>query len=373
MTTSKAKWIQTLVVATVGVVGLVVMVAWLSGWFHAKVAPGGSPVATGTSIEVVAGDVIEVQVRQLPRTVRAVGTVEAVHETEVGSRLLARVKKVHVAPGQHVAVDDVLIELERDEIQARLSQSQANVAAQRARLAQVESDFEKVTKLFEQRAATQRELDDLRRSVDVTRADLTAREQALAEVTSQLSYATVRSPMAGVVIDKHIQEGDLAQPGQALVTLYNPDRLQLVAAVPERLALKLKVDDPIGVEIDALGLACEGTISQIVPQASPASRSMLVKVTGPCPPGVYSGMFGRVLIPEGTRQQLRVPAAAVRRIGQLEMVQVIAADMSDDDQQRVVVERRFVRTGEVEGGQVEVLSGLSPGEKVRARFMDDLS
>lgn len=350
--------------------GLAMTIAWLSGWFHIKISPGRAIPKANLGVEVTDDDVMEVKVRQVPRTVHAVGTIQAVHETAVGSRLLARVKEVRVTPGQHVIAGEVLIKLESDEIEARLSQVQANITAQQARVAQAVSDLDKVTQLFRQKAATQRELEDLQRAVDVAKADLVAREQALSEIQTQLTYATVRSPMTGIVIDKHVEEGDLAQPGQSLVTLYNPDRLQLVAAVPERLALKLKIDDPIGVEIDALDLSCHGTISEIVPQASPASRSMLVKVTGPCPPGVYSGMFGRMVIPEGIKEQLTVPATAVRKLGQLEMVQVVVEETLPEDQRQSKVERRFVRTGEVDDERVEVLSGLSPGERVRTQFAD---
>ena len=110
---------------------------------------------------------------------------------------------------------------------------------------------------------------------------------------------------------------------------------------------------------------CQGRISEIVPQASPSSRAMLVKVTGPCKSGVYSGMFGRLLIVEGTREQLLIPASAVRRVGQLELVQVLAASPGTGD---TAATQRFVRAGETVGDKVEVLAGLAPGETVNAAF-----
>ncbi len=92
-----------------------------------------------------------------------------------------------------------------------------------------------------------------------------------------------------------------------------------------------------------------------MPEAQAASRTFQVKVTGPCPKGVYSGMFARMLIPLDEEQVLVIPAGAVRRVGQLELVDVVDGDSTT---------RRAIRTGRTIDDDVEVLSGLRPGERV---------
>jgi multidrug efflux pump subunit AcrA (membrane-fusion protein) len=92
-----------------------------------------------------------------------------------------------------------------------------------------------------------------------------------------------------------------------------------------------------------------------VPSAQAASRSFEVKVTGPCQPGVVTGMFGRLHIPLDDVDELRVPRRAVRSIGQLDLVDVVVDG-------RAV--RRFVRLGAADGDSVQVLSGLAAGETV---------
>jgi hypothetical protein len=135
--------------------------------------------------------------------------------------------------------------------------------------------------------------------------------------------------------------------------------------VSEKATIGLLIDDEVGVEIDAIDLQCAARVSEIVPQASSSSRSFLVKVTGPCPPGVYSGMFARVLIPQGARKQLLVPQSAVGRIGQVEMV-VVSTSASAADARS---ERRYVRTGvSTDDGKIEILTGLKAGEMVLAPF-----
>jgi RND family efflux transporter MFP subunit len=137
--------------------------------------------------------------------------------------------------------------------------------------------------------------------------------------------------------------------------MYDPSKMQLEASVRESLAARLRVGQRIAVKLDALEQVCDGTISEIVPRAEAASRSFLVKVTGPCPEGIYSGMFGRLLIPLDEEQVLLVPESAVRRVGQLQLVDVL---------QNGKLARRSVRVGRTLDGMVEIVSGLSPGEQV---------
>jgi multidrug efflux pump subunit AcrA (membrane-fusion protein) len=109
------------------------------------------------------------------------------------------------------------------------------------------------------------------------------------------------------------------------------------------------------VQIESFNKQCLGTISEIVPEAESSSRAFQVKVTGPCPDGVYSGMFGRILIPLDEEQVLVIPRQAVQSVGQLDLVNVATHD---------AVSRRAVRLGRTIGQDVEVLSGLSEGEQV---------
>jgi len=158
-----------------------------------------------------------------------------------------------------------------------------------------------------------------------------------------------------VVIDKNVDVGDMVTPGQLLVTLFDPTQMQLVASVRESLTDKLQVGQKIDVKIDTLKLQCSGTVSEIVPEAASASRSFEVKVTGPCPPGVYAGMSGRVFIPLQEEQVLVIPRQAVRSVGQLQLVDVLENGQ---------VVRRTIRTGRTKGDDIEVLSGLRDGEQV---------
>ncbi len=170
-----------------------------------------------------------------------------------------------------------------------------------------------------------------------------------------MDWATIRSPIDGVVIDKKVDVGDMVMPGQTLLTLFDPTRMQMVASVREALTHRLQVGQDIGVRVEGLGKQCRGTVSEIVPEAQSASRAFQVKVTGPCPAGIYTGMFGRILIPLDDEHVLVIPRRAVRQVGQLELVEVV-------EHHRATT--RAIRTGREFGDDVEVLSGLEEGERV---------
>jgi RND family efflux transporter MFP subunit len=280
-----------------------------------------------------------------------------VHETSVASKLLAKVVAINVQAGQSVHKGDVLVRLEDEDLQARLEQAEATLASAVAARDQAQIEHQRVQRLFEQNAAAKIELQRAATALKSAEAEVERAQQARREAETVLDYSTIRSPLDAIVVDKQVEAGDTAQPGQVLVTLYDPSRMQLVASVRESLTHRLKIGQSIAVEVDALDKVCAGQISEIVPQADSASRTFSVKVTGPCPPGIYSGMFGRLLIPLDEQEVLVIPRTAVRRVGQLTIVEV--ADDSGS-----VLRRRAVQLGRTFGAEVEVLAGLRAGERV---------
>jgi len=345
----------------VGLAAIVGILAWLMGAFHEKTAPG-EPVPVGLRAPAGA-ETYQVTVREVPITESAVGTVHPVNRVSVGSKLLARVKTMHVQrAGVPVEENAVLVELDDTDLKAQLAQAQAALDAARSENKQAEVERDRTKKLYEQRVEPKAALDKAETAVETTAAAVTRAEQGVAFANAQLDHSVIRAPISGVVIDKQVEAGDLVTPGQTLVTLYDPGKMQLVARVRERLAMGLARGEQVAVRIDALDLDCHGTIQEIVPEAEAASRVFEVRVTGPCPPGIYAGMFGRLYVPVGTRSELRVPAAAVRRVGQMETVYVVRDGGA--------LQRRFVQLGRPSEDEVEVLAGLQEGETILARARD---
>lgn len=332
--------------------GIVLLLMVLAGFFHRKVPTDSAKI---NNVDLSQTTVAEVRLIRQPRYESAVGTIKAVHETAVASRLLARVVEVNVKAGQAVQQDDVLVRLDDKDLQARHKQAEAALESANANQENAVAEFERAKRLLSKNAISQQDYDRAATTARSARAEVARNEQAVQESKSLLAYATIKAPMTGIVIDKKVEVGDTVTPGQTLVALFNPGKMQMLASVRESLALKLKVGQKVPGRIESMEHECEATISEIVPEAQASSRSFTVKVIGPCPPGVYSGMFGRIYIPLEDEEIIVVPAAAIKRVGQLEMVQVVEGEK---------VRRRNIQTGRAMKADMEVLAGLRPGDRV---------
>lgn len=334
------------------VVGVGALLVVLAGVFKPKV-PGEA--AAGKRELPADAEVAEVREIVRPRYETAVGTIKPVYETTIASRLLARVIDVKATAGQDVAQGDLLVQLDDADLKARLEQAEAAQRLALAKRDQANTDYQRGKKLFESKTIAAAEFDRLTSAMRTATADYERAEQAVREAKVLLGYATIHAPLGGRVIEKMVEAGDTVSPGQPLMTLYDPSRMQMIAVVRESLATKLDVGQKLPASLESLGYECQATVSEIVPEAEAASRTFNVKVTGPCPPGVYSGMFGRLHLPLEDETIVVVPAAAIRHVGQLTLVDVVDGD---------TIARRSVQLGRTLDEGVEVLAGLRPGEKV---------
>jgi RND family efflux transporter MFP subunit len=365
---------------------LVVMMMWLAGAFRNKIqaAPVQEPAT------VAAEATTRVEARQYPMIVEQAGTVRTRTEAQVSSRLMAQVQEVMVREGDTVrgagpeGQATILAKLDDRDIQAKLQQAQAQVASlQRAlgaALAQQQSaqavlqqagaDLTRFENLVEAKAATQQQLEHARTQrdtaqaqvlaaqglVEQTRAQQVGAEAAVREAQIMLSYAVIKAPFDGKISSKKIDPGDMVAPGQTLFVVESPSEPQLHAMVSETVALHLKAGQTLPVQIDAPQREFEAVVREIVPQADPLTRTILVKVDLPKDAGLVSGLFGRLRVPIGDYSTLVVAKDAIRRSGQLYLVQVL--------EKPGVPVRRFVQIGPEHGPLVEVLSGVQEGDEV---------
>jgi RND family efflux transporter MFP subunit len=176
----------------------------------------------------------------------------------------------------------------------------------------------------------------------------------ISEVT--LSDTRIATPATGVVVSRRVEPGNLAVPGQPLLILDDPRRYRLEVEVGESAMGWVRLGQSVPVTLDSIGRALDGRVVEIVPAADPGSRSVTVKLELPVLPELRSGLFGRASFPAAERLALLVPGAALVERGQLTGVYVV------DGQS--VARLRLVTAGPRRGDRVEILSGLSPGERI---------
>ena len=351
------KWLTKIVLVLVLAALVVVLMLYLDGVFSRKVAP--RPSAGNGPTPIGPAQLVEARFIDIPNMEQAPGTIRPLHETALASKVREpeKVIEVNVVAGQEVHKGDLLVKLDSSTWQNRKEMAEAKLKSAQAARDDAQKTYDRIKVAAGKGAATENEADNAKYHAEGTQAEAVAAQRALDEATMNLEYTQIRAPMDAVVIDKRADVGDTVSPGQVLVSLY--DKMQLIANVREGLMKNLKAGQSIDVHLDDIGATCTGTISEIVPQADPATRTFLVKVVGKCHAGVRPGMYAKLLVPLGDRKVLVIPPAAVVQVGQLTMVDVAGSGSS---------ERRNVQLGkqiDFDGKQfVQVLSGLKAGEKV---------
>jgi HlyD family secretion protein len=311
----------------------------------------------------------------------ATGTVRPRTESRIESLVSAQVLDVSVQPGERVTKGQLIMRLDDRQLAARLEQAaemlktaeagrrqaRQSVVAAEAAYGEALAEYNRVKTYFEKEAATARDLEQAKSRHLQARAGLERARQGLSaaaagirrarevvkEADIALGYTRILAPGDGIVLERHVDPGDLALPGKPLVSIRTAESLRLEAFVREGLIGRIRPGDQLRVSVATLGIAVDARVEEVVPYADPQTRTFLVKTLLPPMEGLYPGMFGKLLIPAVERDVVRVPRQAVRRVGQLELMTV----KTDQGWQR-----RFVKTGRAEGEQVEILSGLAAGE-----------
>jgi RND family efflux transporter MFP subunit len=267
------------------------------------------------------------------------------------------VRRIWVEAGSRVKSGDPLVALAAPEYQARVSQAQAGTAQARAHLAQAEADYRRYQRLLKEEAVSPREFETMEARYRAARAAVAQSQAQVQEAAAFKDYTVVRAPRTGVVAERRVAPGDLAQPGQTLVSLYDPRDLQIEGEVNDDYRPQMRLGLPVQVTVPAISWEAESALSEIFPISAPGSRTFKVRTRPMAHEGLAPGMFARLRLPLGETRGILIPRAAVRQVGQLPMVEVVQDQTS---------ELRLVKLGREVADQVEVLAGLAPGDRLLA-------
>ena len=289
----------------------------------------------------------------------ASGKIEAVNSATLSTRMMGFVNKVHVNVGQKVSKGQLLISINNTDLSAKKAQATAGVTEAQAAFNNAEKDYQRFKNLFDENSVSQKELDDQRARYEMAKARLEGARQMTNEVESQFAYSNLRAPFSGVITNKFIDEGDMANPGVPLISVEGPGSFEVTASVPEREISKIKSGTDVQVSVTSLGVELPGTITEVSTSASNTGGQYLVKVVlDKTDSGILSGMYATVQFPvekSGNATALLVPKDAIVHRGELTGIYTVS--------QNNTAILRWLRLGRTFGDNVEVLSGLSADEK----------
>jgi RND family efflux transporter MFP subunit len=284
------------------------------------------------------------EVRTVQLTLPAEAVLEATRQATVATQVSGRIIDVKVEAGQRVKAGQLLMMVDAREA------TETAVAA-RAQEVQAEANFQRTQNLFKQKFVSQAALDK-------ADADLKAARAQAGAAGAGASHAAITAPIAGIIAARHAELGELAAPGRALVTVFDPKGLRAIASIPQFKLKDAQQATAAKIEFPENRRWLDGTRIEILPTVDAKSHTATARVYLPDSgvEGLVPGMAARVHFVVGTAQKLTVPANAILRRGEISAVYVIV-----NGQPRL----RQVRLGEpVPDGEIEVLSGLANGETV---------
>jgi RND family efflux transporter MFP subunit len=327
----------------------------------------GEPAAQIKPVAVQGASIAAVAAETIPEVQEAVGTVKARNLAIVSARIAGNVSGVYVKEGERVSKGKLLAVIEAAEggaaaagATAGAEEAARGVEEARARQKLADATLARYRKLFTEKAVTPQEFEGRQMEQEVAvqgvaraEARLSQARQGAKGAGTIAGYGKVTAPISGLVVAKQVEAGQTVFPGTPLVTVEGEDGFRLEVAAGEALLGKVKLGDQIGITVP--GAPMTGRISEIVPMVDPVSRTFTVKVDLPAK-GLRSGTYGKALFRVGSRQGIAVPAAAVVERGALTSVWAVSREG--------IARLRLVKLGAVIGDRIEVLSGLSAGERI---------
>jgi RND family efflux transporter MFP subunit len=297
----------------------------------------------------------QVQASVLPVLHSAPATVVAEQRVEVASRLMGYLRDIAVAEGQSVSRGQHLFSVDPLDVEGQVEQARLGVRQAEDSYRDAKADYERFANLLKEEVVSRQQYEKMKLQHDTAAARLDQAKAGLATATGQLRYAAVASPIAGVVTRKLADAGDLATPGQPVLVVENPARLQIETHVPQAIFASLRLGQAIAVAVDGLEQPLQAKVARLSPAADPVSHTFTVKMDTQAV-GLKSGAFARVLFPVAERQSLRVPQTALVNRAGIAGLFVVGQDG--------IAQFRMVRTGEAQAGQVEIQAGLDGGERI---------
>lgn len=328
-------------------------------------------LALASSVRAAAPDIptLRIEAQPLAHIQSAEATLEAVRQSVLAAQVPGRVVDILVDAGERVRRGQVLMRIDASEAAAAVAGAEAGVAQAETAVANAQVDFERAQSLLERKFVSQSALDQARTRYQAAQAQLRAAAAARSQAVVVQRYTEILSPLDGVVAARHVERGEMAQPGRTLLTVHDPAAMRAVVDLPQqRVAELVREGGDAGswrarVELPDSQRSIDAVTVTVLPAADARTHTVRVRVDLPHgTPDLLPGSFARVHFRAGGAQPraatVLVPAAAVLRRGELTAVYVV------DAQGRFML--RQIRPGQALGpqGEIEVLAGLAAGETV---------
>jgi RND family efflux transporter MFP subunit len=304
--------------------------------------------------------------QDMMRTAQAQGALFPKEKAVLAAEVMGALANVYADMGDQVKAGQVLAQIDPREYQLRLDSAQAQLEQAQARRANAEANFQRMSALNQQHLIAAQQFDQTSAEMRMAQADADAAEKQVGIARKKLGDTFLRAPFAGWVQRRMVALGEHVGEGTAVYEIIATDPIKLRAPIPERFVPMAKVGLRLDLTIDARpDKVFHGQVTRIAPALDDMSRTLLVEAEVPNPDGYLKpGYFAHVTIDLGHDRALFIPNAAILRYAGVARVFVFKDG---------AVRSREVITGTLEGDEIEIISGLKPGERVVVSDVDRLA
>ncbi len=315
---------------TLAITAAIIAIALAIAITHAIRSRSSAPPkqeATQTSIiEFTPDDLTVVARRTLSETLPLTGSLRAVAQAEVKSKVTGSALRVEVREGDTVKAGQELARIDARDYAARAGQARGQVDAMAGQLDIAKQTLDNNRVLVQKGFISKNAFDTAQSQYEIARANLDAARASLASSNLSVDDTVIRSPIDGQVASRSVEPGEKVAIDTKLFDVVDLRTLELEAPVPVGEIGGVRVGQPVHIVFDGVSEPVDGAITRINPAAQAGSRSITVYVRLANPSlTLRVGMFGTGTIAIGGRDNvLAVPATAVRTDGQHRSVYAIA-------------------------------------------------
>ena len=299
------------------------------------------------------------------RTRTFAGVAEADVESTLSFRVGGNIKRLLVRTGDRVDAGQLIAELDPTDYELRVQEAEASLIQAEAQARQADAQYERVRGLYENRNASRSDLDSARAASESTRAQIDAAEQRLERARAQLSYTRLLAPTTGSIGRVPVEINENVSSGDSVAVLTSGDQPTVEVPVPEGLIRRVVRGSDVQVRFDALrGRSFDALVTEVSVMSTTLATTFPVTVQLSEPaPDVLAGMAAQVIfsfVVEDARVRYLVPSHSVVEDRGGRFVYVVEPKEPGVG----TVRRKTVTVGELTGEGLEVLEGLSDGDRV---------
>ncbi len=330
----------------------------------------------------------ESKIGDLDKSVLATGSVRANQRTEVGAQVSGKIQKIHVTLGQAVKKGDLIAEIDSETQQNNLNTAQAELSAYKTQLnakqvalSVAESNYQRLSKLYNQKSASLSDLESAKNELATARANLEdvksqiqVAEIAVNTAKTNLGYTKITSPIDGIIVSIPVSEGQTVNANQSsptIVQVADLSKALIKLEISEGDIAQVKADQTVSFNTLAEpNRRYQGKIKSIDPALTTLTDNNYTEESGNSTAVYYYanvivdnpemslriGMTtqGKVVISE-KKNVLLVPTTAIKKQGKEKIIQVLENGKSVE---------KIVQTGLADSQYTEIISGVNEGEKV---------